>query len=719
MSERMSLLEFLKERSGIRLSKLEAYLDLVDKASVQYIPKDLCKQEFSLSNGQFVITITELAGCWHWHRATVRTFIEQLEKMNQISVTRLTKSQIITIPMLAETPAVSPIDAALDVFRQKMRTALDEWRSGKMSASACASECEQLYEDATEEVAIILQKADNGNSIGKVPCGSNIPESVGHAFCMTALTAVCEATFHQVLSQETDNALATSLLPFFYKDLGGDWLSFIEAAKAISELALDGSSPALQLYTHKRKLVMATPKQVMDFRPSKGITTAQSNEHQRRWTEKGWGSAEATGNYDRSRERLNFEIRGGKVYPIDKSRSIPERMADILRSRGIKDPNEGLAEPRFRTVVNFIFGGSRERMTELAFGDQKVDLTHGADNSHLTRCKDIEEWAKDVYRFVADKYGEENIAIKDGKFAYKQIFAGKDKYEFSARMKALHSEFAEVNKRWGMERGTSVSETGARHRTTEEYRRQLSEQCTTIEQSVAAHQRTLASLQSDIRLAERRVKGLTSMVNNLLQEKAEKEAALAELHRQILAGHDNPDALRQQVQELEQELSAIQSKLDDKKEKLSEADRKLDALREEMTAMKERTEELRQEAHRYSDTIRQGADTVLRNALLENMVSEFSERVARLSNEGKDVFDDSLLQAFAENGTEVMYCATLLFLGYVDDATTFAEGHGGGGSSSDLKWGRDDDEDERAWARRCMMKAARMMRPSSGKKKKR
>lgn len=244
MSERMSLLEFLKERSGIRLSKLEAYLDLVDKASVQYIPKDLCKQEFSLSNGQFVITITELAGCWHWHRATVRTFIEQLEKMNQISVTRLTKSQIITI-LLAETPAVSPIDAALDVFRQKMCTALDEWRSGKMSASACASECEQLYEDATEEVAIILQKADNGNSIGKVPCGRNIPESVGHAFCMTALTAVCEATFHQVLSQETDNALVTSLLPFFYKDLGGDWLSFIEAAKAISELALDGSSPAL------------------------------------------------------------------------------------------------------------------------------------------------------------------------------------------------------------------------------------------------------------------------------------------------------------------------------------------------------------------------------------------------------------------------------------------------------------------------------------------
>ncbi len=490
--------------------------------------------------------------------------------------------------------------------------------------------------------------------------------------------------------------------------------------------------------TYNKDKDMATAKQVMDFRPSKGFTTAQSNEHLRRWTEKGWQSATAQGNYDSSRERLNFEIRGGKVCPIDKSRSIPERMADILNSRGIKDPNEGLEEPRFRTVVNFIFGGSRERMTELAFGDQKVNLAHGADNSHLYREKDIEEWAKDVYRFVADKYGEENIAafivhldeinphchctllpIRDGRFAYKQIFAGKDKYEFSARMKTLHSEFAEVNKRWGMERGTSVSETGARHRTTEEYRRQLSEQCTVIEQTVAAHQRTLASLQSDIRLAERRVKGLTSMVSNLMQEKKEKEAILAELNRQILAGHDNPDALRRQVNQLEKELSAIQTKLDDKQEKLSEADRKLDALREEMTDMQNRTEELRQEAYKYSGTIQKGADSLLRNALLENMVSEFSERAAQLSEEGKNVFDGSLLQVFAENGTEVMYCATLLFLGYVDDATTFAEGHGGGGSSSDLKWGRDDDEDERAWARRCMMKAAHMMRPSSGKKKKR
>ena len=483
---------------------------------------------------------------------------------------------------------------------------------------------------------------------------------------------------------------------------------------------------------------MATPKQVMDFRPSKGITTAQSNEHQRRWTEKGWGSAESTGNYDRSRERLNFEVRGGKVCPIDKSRSIPERMADILRSRGIKDPNEGLAEPRFRTVVNFIFGGSRERMTELAFGDQKVNLTHGADNSHLTRCKDIEEWAKDVYRFVADKYGEENIVafilhldetnphvhctllpIKDGKFAYKQIFAGKDKYEFSARMKALHSEFADVNKRWGMERGTSVSETGARHRTTEEYRRQLSEQCTTIEQSVATHQRTLASLQSDIRLAERRVKGLTTMVDNLEKSKAEKEALLSAAEQDLKANKGDAEQLAAQVKSLEKELAGINRQLADKQEKLQTADRQLAELKENMDAIEERTGELKEEAYKYSHDIHSKVDTLLKDVLLENVVGEYRNVSAQMDVAERQLFDGSLVQSIAEQGTDVMHCATMLFLGMVDDATTFAEGHGGGGSSSDLKWGRDDDEDERAWARRCMMKAARMMRPSSGKRKKR
>ena len=85
---------------------------------------------------------------------------------------------------------------------------------------------------------------------------------------------------------------------------------------------------------------METQKQVVHFEAKKGFTTAQSNEHQRRWTEKGWASANENGRIDRTRTELNFEVvKGGKVQPVDKSKSIPEKFHENIRSRGIPDPN--------------------------------------------------------------------------------------------------------------------------------------------------------------------------------------------------------------------------------------------------------------------------------------------------------------------------------------------------------------------------------------------
>ena len=483
---------------------------------------------------------------------------------------------------------------------------------------------------------------------------------------------------------------------------------------------------------------MANQKQVLDVQVSKGITAAQSNEHLRDRSEKAEKYAMNKGNYDPTRKQLNFEIApGGKVRPIDTSRSIPERMADILGRRGIKDPNEGLAEPKYRTVVNIIFGGSRERMQELAFGTQQVDFEKGADNTHIERKRDIERWAKDVYSFVCGKYGEQNVAafivhldelnphihctllpVKDGRFAYKEIFAGKDKFEYSARMKQLHTDFfAEVNTKWGMSRGSSVSETGARHRTTEEYRRMLSEECTTIEENISRNQKVLAELQSDIRLAERRVKGLTTMVDNLEKSKAEKEALLSAAERDLKTNKGNAAELAVQIQTLEKELQGISGQLADKQRKLQAADRQLTDLKKNMNAIEERTGELKEEAYRYSRDVHSKVDTLLKDVLLENVVGEYRNMSAKMDASERQLFDGSLVQSVAEQGTEVMHCATMLFLGMVDDATTFAETHGSGSSGSDLKWGR--DEDNRAWALRCMRMASRMMRPAIGKKPKR
>lgn len=472
---------------------------------------------------------------------------------------------------------------------------------------------------------------------------------------------------------------------------------------------------------------MANAKQVLDVQVSKGITAAQGNEHLRNRSEEAEKYAMSKGNYDPTRKHLNFEIvPGGKVRPIDTSRNIPERIADILGRRGIKDPNEGLVEPKYRTVVNIIFGGSRKRMHELAFGTQKVDFEKGADNTRIKRKSDIERWAKDVYAFVCGRYGEQNIAafivhldelnphvhctllpIKDGRFAYKEIFAGKDKFEYSARMKQLHTDFfAEVNTKWGMERGRSVAETGARHRTTEEYRRMLSEECTTIEQQIGRHQEVLSALHSDIRLAERRVKGLTSMVENLKREKSEKEAQLSALENDMDTRKGDALTLSAEKEKLEKELTAIQGKLADKQEKLQTADRQLSDLKANMDAIEERTEQLKEEAYEYSRDVHSKVDSLLKDVMLENMVDEWRELSARMKPSERQLFDDTLVRSVAERGAEVMRCATMLFLGMVDDATTFAETRGGGGGGSDLKWGRDEDEDNRAWALRCMRMAS-------------
>lgn len=81
-------------------------------------------------------------------------------------------------------------------------------------------------------------------------------------------------------------------------------------------------------------------KQEIDLRPQKGMTEAQSNEHLRNFSEEAYRKKK-TGNFDPTREHLNFEVgRGGKIIPVNKSYSIRKRIQDSFYARGIKDPND-------------------------------------------------------------------------------------------------------------------------------------------------------------------------------------------------------------------------------------------------------------------------------------------------------------------------------------------------------------------------------------------
>ena len=275
-------------------------------------------------------------------------------------------------------------------------------------------------------------------------------------------------------------------------------------------------------------------KQVMDMRSTtSGISQMESNEQQRNWSDEQWENKakDSLANYDPTRAALNFEVvKGGVVQPIDKSKSIAQKMADNLAARGIKDPNANpKAVMKRRTVAQFIFGGNRERMHELAFGDQRVDLTKGADNSGITRCKDIEEWAKDIYEFMSKKYGEENImgfyvhldemnphihcslvpvdATKN-RISWKSVF-GQNIKEASFNMNKLHTALErEVNRKWGLERGSNMAETKSRHRSTEEYKRDLVREVTHLLLKKDILDKEIHEMEARINELERRFKDL-------------------------------------------------------------------------------------------------------------------------------------------------------------------------------------------------------------------
>ena len=482
---------------------------------------------------------------------------------------------------------------------------------------------------------------------------------------------------------------------------------------------------------------METQKQVVHFQAKKGFTTSQSNEHQRRWTEKGWERANEDGRIDRTRTRLNFEIvRGGKVRPVDQSKSIPEIFRENLRSRGIADPNASCPEnPRIRTVVDFIISGSHERLCQLAFGRQKVDLSPGADNRGVNRRQEIERWAKDMYDVLAGRFGEDNIlsfvvhldertphihadivpVTPANKISFKEVFCGADKYEYRRRTLALHDLFGAVNRRWGLERGDSVSGTHAKKISHEEYRRELSGECSTLEKEVDRKNATLKSLEGQIAQAAKRMKGLTTMVSNLEAARGRIEEEIDAI-RQSLSdeglGTDRRSDLRAQEESLQKKLDEILAKLDDKRGKLKDAERKLSELRRQIEASEERQEELDKQIRSATSQVSEIALNKVGIQALWTVLRDFQIFKSMLPESESSLMDDSLLQDMTRQGAGIITCAALLFVGMVDQATTFAENKGGGGGHSHGGWGRDKDEDDRAWIMRCLARSRQMMAPA-------
>lgn len=497
---------------------------------------------------------------------------------------------------------------------------------------------------------------------------------------------------------------------------------------------------------------MAKSKQMCDVAATKGLPRGWSNEQLRNFSATAY-NRKLTYNFDPTRERLNFEVtKGGLIVPVDKRKSIVRRIAENMKARGIKDPNLGKEKPDIRTVANFILGGSREQMHRLAFGEQLVNLNHGADNSGITRNGDIEKWAVDTYNFLADKYGEDNIiafvvhldetnphvhatvlpVTEQNKISWKQVMVGQDKYEYRQRMMQLHDEFAEINKKWGLERGDAVAVTGARHRSTEEYRDWLDSQAQVLEQQIDTKRQTLYELNAEISKAEKRLKGLTTMLMNLENRKTAIEQEISSLESQVRQGQLSADEMMQRKQLLRQELDGIIEKIKERQKQIQTARQQLQDVADRRAELDEQAKEIEKRIKQDLPTLHEKTMRDVRSTGWKIVAEDAMERMNKLDEHAstlppeerkiynkvyEDVFDGSVFEEMAERANEIAAVAAALFLGYVDQATQFAQSHGGGGGGPSGGWGRKKDDDDEAWRRKCFFMGMKMMRPAGRKLK--
>lgn len=530
--------------------------------------------------------------------------------------------------------------------------------------------------------------------------------------------------------------------------------------------------------------------QVFDIRTSKGMTRGQSNEHLRCFSQQAF-EAKVSHNFDPSREQLNFEVKpGGIVTPLDKSDPIDARIKRSMKERGVKDPNEGLdnEDPRrVNSVIDIIFQGSRDRMRELAFGDQEIEENNGEDipcNWHITRRPEIEEWAKDMYKFACDKFGEKNVAAfvvhldelnphahctilpialkknkgrsgfefqskkdpsvtipyqkwrwlsPDEQNEYNKIplqrkeveaisvasFIGKNKHEARQIFLGWHDDLAEVNKKWRLERGLDVNVTGAKHRTTEQYWKWLSDRCSELEKKQDGLDKEVRFLETQKFKAQSAVKGLETMIANLNDKIEDLRVEISYLE------HDTEEN-NESIREKEAELKRLQTQLDDKNTKLEDAQQRLWDLGGRLANAEERLET----TERRINTIRPDLHNQVANdmqILAWNFVLDECSRLRQEVNAKREdlygaerrgfdeythLFEDSFLEDISSKGEEIVAVASNLFLGYIDAATSFAAKSGGGGSGPSSGWGRKKDEDERSFMGRCLIMAQGMMKPA-------
>ena len=162
----IGLFLYLQEKVCERKTKTEAYCNLLKKASENFVSPILKNRNQELNINQCHVTITDLSVEWHWHRSTVRSFLETLEEYGQIEIIRLPKSFLITMPVGINGNA-DTTDTEDFGLTNKLQTVLSNWESDNMSTLEAGEKCMNLLKEDIKHFTEVYQ-AQQTDAIGNL-----------------------------------------------------------------------------------------------------------------------------------------------------------------------------------------------------------------------------------------------------------------------------------------------------------------------------------------------------------------------------------------------------------------------------------------------------------------------------------------------------------------------------------------------------------------------
>ena len=227
--------DYLKEKGDERKTRIEAYCDLLDKALAGFVSPFLRKQDYELQPNQCHLTVSDLASEWHWHRATVRSFLDALEAFGLLSRIRLPKSVVITMTVQSGQAAQPHNVQEQPDFAGQLREALSDWVIGKTTAAEVGAVCEQF---------VSLARIGTADCDAKHCSDTRFCTTAAHSGTLdaelreTALCCIARAALQKILHKSRFDD-SSPLVDFFRLDLGEEWTAFIESAKDLAGLILD------------------------------------------------------------------------------------------------------------------------------------------------------------------------------------------------------------------------------------------------------------------------------------------------------------------------------------------------------------------------------------------------------------------------------------------------------------------------------------------------